>query len=109
MGVLNLAAVGLAAFWVRRTLALYLVNQKASFLLGGLVAPITLYPVWLRRIGGMSPYAAQLYWPAAFALSPSPRVFLQALAGQLAWAGLLGLLVAWLWSAGLRRVLREGV
>jgi len=109
VALLNLALVGLAAFWARRTLPVYLVNQKACFLLGGLVAPVTLYPGWLARIGELSPYAAQLYWPAAFASAPSAPVFLRALASQAGWTVLLGLAVLGLWSLGLRKTMREGL
>lgn len=108
VGLLSLALVGLTAFWLRRTLPIYLVNQKASFLLGGLVAPITLYPHWLERIGALSPYAAQLYWPAAFAMNPSWSRFAEALGSQALWIVAGGLAVLWLWTLGLRKVLREG-
>ncbi|HLZ83310.1 MAG TPA: ABC-2 family transporter protein, partial [Caulobacteraceae bacterium] len=65
VGVLLYAIAGLSAFWVRRTLPAMLVIQKLMFLLGGLFAPITLYPAWLARLGAASPFAAHLYWPAA--------------------------------------------
>ncbi len=108
VGLLNLALVGLTAFWLRRTLPVYLVNQKASFLLGGLVAPITLYPHWLEKIGASSPYAAELYWPAALTIHPSPALFARALETQLAWIVILGLMALGLWAAGLRKILKNG-
>jgi ABC-type uncharacterized transport system permease subunit len=108
-GVLLYVVAGLSAFWVRRTLPAMLVIQKLSFLLGGLFAPITLYPGWLARLGAASPFAAQLYWPAALTLSPSPRTFGLALAAQGLWIALLVGLIALIWRAGLRRVLRGEV
>ncbi len=108
VGVLNLALVGLCAFWLKRTLPVYLVNQKLSFVLGGLLAPITLYPGWLRHIGSLSPYAAQLYWPAALTITPTADTFARAAASQLVWIAILGLAVLGLWTLGLRKVLREG-
>lgn len=108
-GLLVLTLVGLAAFWVRRTLPVYLVVQKASFLLGGLLAPVTLYPPWLRRLGELSPFAAHLYWPAALTLEPSGRMFALALTSQIAWIAMLSGLCVLVWRAGLAKVLRQGV
>lgn len=108
IGLLTLALVGLCAFWMRRVLAAYLVNQKLSFLLGGLAAPVTLYPEWLERLSLASPFAAQLYGPAAYAVAPTSQAFAWALAAQAVWLALLGAAVAGLWAAGVARLTREG-
>jgi ABC-type uncharacterized transport system permease subunit len=106
VGVLLSAVAGLSAFWIRRTLPAMLVIQKALFLLGGLFAPITLYPAWLARLGAASPFAAHLYWPAVLTIAPSPGTFMLALASQSVWIALLVAVIAAIWHAGLRRVLR---
>jgi ABC-2 type transport system permease protein len=110
IGVLLYVVAGLSAFWVRRTLPAMLVIQKLMFLLGGLFAPITLYPAWLARLGVASPFAAHLYWPAALMLSPSPNVLVptiaMAMGAQMFWIALLSGLITLMWRAGLRRVLR---
>ena len=79
-GVLLFTVAGLSAFWVRRTLPAMLLVQKLTFLLGGLFAPITLYPRWLGRLGAASPFAAHMYWPASLTLSASPRILAVTLA-----------------------------
>jgi ABC-2 type transport system permease protein len=109
IGILAFAAAGATAFWARRCLAAYLVLQKASFLLGGLMAPVTLYPPLLARLAAASPFAAQIYWPASLTLEPSLRVFGIAVAGQLLWLVLLGAGTGALWRMGVRKLLREGV
>ena len=109
IGVLLLALAGLSAFWVRRTLPVYLIVQKLLFLMGGLFAPVSFYPGWMARICEASPFAAALYWPAVQALTPSAALFWGALALQLIWIGLLSGLAAIIWRAGLRKVLRQGV
>ncbi len=111
IGVLLLTLAGLSAFWARRTLPVMLVIQKMLFLLGGLFAPITLYPTWLARLGAFSPFAAHLYYPAVLTLQtaagPGLRdMALAALASQIAWTLLLGGLIAVIWRAGVARVLR---
>ena len=103
------ALAGLTAFWARRTLAAFLVLQKLAFILGGLAAPVTLYPPWLARLAQASPFAAQTYWPAALTLEPSWRVFILALISQTVWLALTALAIAAVWRAGLRKILRTGV
>jgi len=109
VGILLYALVGLCAFWVRRTMPIYLCVQKSSFLLGGLLAPLTLYPDWLREIAEASPFAAQLYWPAAGVIAPGMATAWRALMMETLWIVVLAVLVALLWRAGLRRLLRQGV
>ena len=106
IGILLFTVAGLSAFWLRRTLPPFLIIQKMLFLLGGLFAPITLYPAWLARPAAASPFAAHMFWPAELTLAPSAAGFLRALAFQAAWIALLAGLNALIWRAGLRRVLR---
>lgn len=108
VGMLLYAVAGLCAFWTRRILPVMLVIQKLMFLLGGLFAPITLYPDWLRKIAEATPFAAHLYWAGVQALRPSGAMFLTAAAWQVLWIVLLSLLCVTLWRAGLAKVLREG-
>ena len=107
--VLLYAVTGLCAFWLRRTMPVYLIVQKLLFLLGGLFAPVSFYPRWMAGISEASPFAAALYWPGVQALHPSVALFWRALGLQLIWIGLLSGLAALVWSAGLRKVLRQGV
>ncbi len=109
VGILLFALVGLCAFWIRRTVPVYLCVQKLSFLLGGLFAPLTLYPGWLRNLAEASPFAAQLYWPAAVVTAPRATTLVRAALAQAVWIALLTLLVALLWRRGLRRMMRRGV
>lgn len=106
IGILLFAAAGQSAFWLRRTLPPFLIIQKLLFLLGGLFAPVTLYPGWLARAALASPFAAHLYWPASLVLAPSVAGFARAVTAQVAWIAMLSLLIAAIWRAGLRRVLR---
>jgi ABC-2 type transport system permease protein len=108
VGVLLYALAGLGAFWARRTLPFQLIVQKLMFVLGGLFAPVSLYPPLLRRIGEVSPFAAHLYWAGIQAIRPSVPMFLTGLAWQALWLVLLAGACAALWRAGVRKVLREG-
>jgi ABC-2 type transport system permease protein len=109
IGVLLYTIVGLCAFWVRRVLPPYLIMQKAMFLLGGLFAPITLYPVWFYHAAAVTPFAANLFLAGNQMIAPSPAGFAAALLAQIAWIAVLAALIALLWRAALRKVLREGL
>jgi ABC-type uncharacterized transport system permease subunit len=107
--VMLVAIAGLTTFWVRRSLAAYLIMQKLIFLLGGLFAPVTLYPAWLARIAEFSPFAASLYWPALIALEHDAATVLTAFISVVAWIAILALLCGCIWRAGMRRLLTRGV
>jgi ABC-2 type transport system permease protein len=109
IGLLLYALAGLCAFWIRRVLPPYLIVQKMCFLLGGLFAPISLYPLWFYRFAVVTPFAAATFFSGTEALAPSAHLFAVGLAAQLFWLAALGGLVALIWRAGVRRILREGI
>ena len=106
IGLLLFTIAGLSAFWVRRTVPAFLILQKMLFLLGGLFAPVTLYPAWLTRIALATPFAAHMYWPASLTIASSAAEMAKALAAQLIWIGLLAGVAALIWRTGLKKVLR---
>jgi ABC-2 type transport system permease protein len=108
VGVLLYALAGLGAFWARRVLPFQLVIQKLMFLLGGLYAPVTLYPPAMEAVAKASPFAAHLFWPAVLVHEPAARVFLTGLGWQALWIAVLWAACFALWRAGLAKVLREG-
>ena len=107
IGMLLYVMVGLAAFWLRRVMPAMLIVQKLSFLLGGLLAPISLYPDWLFGFAAATQFGAHLYWVGVQVLTPSPGLCLTALGWQILWIIVLSALCALLWQAGLRRALKE--
>jgi ABC-2 type transport system permease protein len=109
LGMLLYMLVGLAAFWMRRIQPATLIVQKLDFLLGGLVAPISLYPDWLFDLARATPFGAHLYWVGVQALTPSPSLFLTGVGWQILWIVALSALCMLLWQAGLRRALKEGL
>ncbi|MCI0340507.1 MAG: ABC-2 family transporter protein [Planctomycetales bacterium] len=85
VAVLFQAAIGLAAFWLQDCSPVYWIWQKLTFLLGGLLLPLDLYPGWLRTIARWSPFEPLLYGPARAALG----------AGAVEAAATAGKLVLW--------------
>ncbi len=109
LGVLFLTLAGLCAFWVRRVLPPYIILQKLIFLLGGLFAPISLYPGWFYRLAMATPFPSYLYLVGNQMNHPSASAFVESLAMQVFWFAALCGVIALIWRAGLRKVLREGV
>ncbi|MBS0470907.1 MAG: ABC-2 family transporter protein [Proteobacteria bacterium] len=109
IGVLLLVLTGLCAFWVRRVLPPYIIMQKIIFLLGGLFAPISLYPGWFYRLAMWTPFPGYLYLIGNQMIHPSAKAFAESFVLQVFWFAVLAGLVALVWRAGLRKVLREGV
>ena len=101
-GVVAQAAIGLLAVRLHDVTAVYLVWQKAAFVLGGLVLPLTLYPAWLRAIAEASPFAAFLYGPGRLALGYDPAATLGTVLSLLAWGTAAALIAAWLYRRALR-------
>jgi ABC-2 type transport system permease protein len=108
IGTLLYVLVGLMAFWMRQVMPATLIVQKLGFVLGGLLAPISLYPDWLFGFAATTPFAAELYWVGVQALQPSLRLFVIGVGWQLLWIAILTASSAALWRVGLRKVLREG-
>jgi ABC-2 type transport system permease protein len=109
IGLLLYVLVGLAAFWLRRVMPAALIVQKLSFLLCGLLAPISLYPDWLFGFAAATPFGAHLYWVGVQVLTPSVRLFVTGIGWQILWIAVLAVLCALVWRSGLRKALREGL
>lgn len=110
VGVLLYSLAGLGAFWARRVLPFQLVIQKLMFLLGGLYAPITLYPPAMEAVAEASPFAAHLYWPAILVVEPPTlALFLTGVGWQVVWVLVLSAICLAIWRAGLSKVLARGM
>ena len=77
--------IGLLAFWTEETSPFFMIYQKILFIFGGMFIPLEFFPEWLRGITIHTPFAYAVYWPARIMVGYSPSLFLQALAGQVAW------------------------
>jgi ABC-2 type transport system permease protein len=96
--------IGLTAFWIHDTRPVYWMWQKAAFVLGGLMVPLSLYPDWLRPIAEWSPFAAILFGPARIGLGADPAFAALVAVKLLGWLVVAAALVAWTYRRGLRTV-----
>lgn len=98
------AIIGVLAFWIHDSRPIYWMWQKASFVLGGLIVPLELYPDWLRTVAAWSPFSALLHGPGQLALGAPTEVIAIVIAKLAAWTVVAALLLAWIYKRGLRAV-----
>ncbi len=102
VAILFHATIGLCAFWLQDCTPVAWIWQKISFVLGGLMIPLDLYPEWLRTIAEWLPFAAILYGPARMAFGWDWEVAVQTISTLVLWAGIAGLLVGLTYRRALR-------
>jgi ABC-2 type transport system permease protein len=66
--------LGLVAFWLRDATPLYWVCGKLTFILGGLMLPLELYPRWLQVLAACTPFPSLLAGPAGLLLHDATHV-----------------------------------
>lgn len=102
MGVVFQAAIGVLAVWLQDVSPVYWLWQKAAFLLGGLILPLSLYPDWLAAIARWSPFAALLYGPGRLAFGLDGRAVAEVTGLVVGWTAVAALCVRWLHARAMR-------
>lgn len=101
--------LGYAAAWVGTPAPLFWIWQKLLFVLGGLMIPLTLYPEPFGSLAIASPFGAMVFAPASMVLDASRHTMAEALALQLLWLVLLGLLTWLIARAAAARFSEHGI
>jgi ABC-2 type transport system permease protein len=63
--------LGMLAFWLGDASPLWWVTQKALFVLGGMMMPLSLYPLAIQRVAAFTPFPTVLSGPATLVLHGS--------------------------------------
>jgi len=109
VAILCMAAIGLSAFWIVDTSPFFWIWQKLTFVLGGLLFPLELYPDWLQRVAHATPFPLMCWAPGRMALGFAPRQALASATEGVIWVGLLiGLLALMSRRARARLTLNGG-
>ncbi len=78
--------VGASCLWFIQAEPAYWVWQKAAFLLGAMLWPLSFYPGWLQVIAWASPFPSMLAIGARWTLETPASIHLAAFAHQIFWA-----------------------
>jgi ABC-type uncharacterized transport system permease subunit len=101
--------LGLIAFWTLEISGLTMLYILVGQFFAGALVPIPFFPGPLRVIADLLPFQSTTYTPVAIyvgRLTGTPA--LQAIAVQLAWTAVLGLVAKAMWSRALHRVVVQG-
>lgn len=95
------ALIGVSAFWLLDCTPVYWVFQKATFIFGGLMVPLSLYPEWLRNVALVTPFSALLHGPGSMAFGLAPALVATAALKLLGWLAVVLVVLPILYRRGL--------
>lgn len=101
-------AIGHATVWFGTAAPIFWLWQKTTFVLGGLLIPLALYPQPFRAAAELGPFAAMLAAPGSFVMAPDAGAIATTLALQTSWLVAVGALVVAVDHTALRRLLERG-
>ncbi len=95
---------GILAFWISASITLNEIWFAASMLLGGIVAPIDLFPVSIQAVANYLPFRFMLSFPVEVVLGRlSSTEMMFGVAAMLCWVTIFVLLYRWLWAKGVKQ------
>jgi ABC-2 type transport system permease protein len=77
--------ISLAAFWVEDTMPFRWIYSKLLFILGGLFAPMEVYPAAVARLARALPFSYMLYAPARLFVQYDTALFWRIVVAQVGW------------------------
>ncbi|MBI4140981.1 ABC-2 family transporter protein [Candidatus Woesearchaeota archaeon] len=100
--------MGLMAFWFEDVSALYWMYQKSIFVMGGLLAPLDVYPIWFREIVQYLPFSFITYAPAKLFAQFNADMAIVTIAGQLVWIAFGVMALYFIYRRGIKQVVIHG-
>jgi ABC-2 type transport system permease protein len=97
-------SIGLLAFWTEETNSFTLIFSRLTLVLGGVLAPLEIFPQPLRSIAQALPFSAILYGPARTIVHFEPGPFVGLLEQQLITLAVGSLILLLLYRVAMRRV-----
>ena len=96
--------IGLCAFWLQDCGPIYWIWQKLTFVLGGLMVPLELYPGWLRELALWTPFSAAIHGPASLIFATGLGSALGVAARLVFWNAVFALVLAWVYRRALAEI-----
>jgi viologen exporter family transport system permease protein len=97
-------SIGLLAFWTEDTQPFTLIFSRLTLVLGGVLAPLEIFPQPLRSIAQALPFSAILYGPARTLVHFELYPFLGLLAQQIITVAVGGVLLLVMYMIAIRRI-----
>ncbi len=102
--LLMMFAIGFTSLWLHDCRPLWWIWQKCAFVLGGMLLPLSLYPVWLQEVAAWTPFAALFHGPGGIALGVDSTGALGALIRLSAWLAVAALVLTWAYRRSVRHI-----
>lgn len=103
-----MALIGLLAFFFEDVAAFRLIYSKIVFVLGGLLIPVDFLPDGVQTVARVLPFNLVVYAPAKLFVKWETPQFLQIVALQVIWIGIMALVLTVTYRYGARRVSING-
>lgn len=101
-------AIGLTSFWIQEVGPCYWIWEKLLYVLGGLILPLSIYPGWLQKLAGWTPFPALLGNRSILAFDFRLESYFSLFFQLCLWAGFGAVLLLCLFHKGLRSLTIEG-
>lgn len=101
-------AIGLLAFWTESTQSFSFIFSRLTLVLGGVLAPIDIFPQPLRSIAQVLPFSTILYGPSRMLIHFEADLFGRMVLQQVLTLAVAGLLLGLLYTLATRRVSING-
>lgn len=97
--------IGILAFWSNKAVSLYMLYDLIHLFLSGRIAPLTMFPDWVKVIAEWLPFYITIGFPVELLTGQlqAPAAIVKGFALQAFWLCALGLLFTWQWKQGLKK------
>lgn len=100
--------IGLGAFWLEDTSGLSLIYSRVTMILGGMLIPLELFPLWSQPLLKLLPFSSIVYGPAHLLVHPDAFELMFLLVRQSLAIVVVGAFVAWVFQIAVKRVFVNG-
>jgi ABC-2 type transport system permease protein len=100
--------LGLLAFWTEDAKPYYWIYGKLTFIMGGLLFPLELFPASFQQVAKSLPPAFLIYYPARVLVDFSWPLFIKAAAGALGYIIVIGAISAFVYKRAIKEVQLNG-
>jgi ABC-2 type transport system permease protein len=100
--------IGVTAFWIEDISAFRWIQDKLIFVLGGMLIPLSFFPLFLQKIALVLPFSYVAYAPAYMFVNFSVSFFVETVLIQILWITLFVAGASLLYNLGAKRVSING-
>lgn len=97
-----LVCLSLTSFWFEENTAFYWIYSKLIFIIGGMLIPIEMFPVWLKGIALKLPFAYVTYGPAKLFVNFSINKAYEILSYQFIYFAIFMMLSVFIYERGVK-------